>query len=109
MGRKKKKKKKEKGRKEKKKEKRKKKKKRRRREEKNIVREIMLVVGVLRVRTRMAKMRKNKMKGVVLMCLVVVTIEGERWVIVCLVDRVGLRYIRVILVEGLGGERRVAI
>jgi len=29
--------------------------------------------------------------------------------IVCLVDRVGLRYIRVILVEGLGGERRVAI
>merc|ERR1712142_1250666 len=79
--------------------------KRRRREEKNIVREIMLVVGVLRVRTRMAKMRKNKMKGVVLMCLVVVTSRKGRWIRMIIII-MGVN-VRLPMLRNVIGERIV--
>jgi len=48
------------------------------RKERNMVGEMISVVRVLRVRTRLIKTRKYKMKRVILMCLIVIMIEGER-------------------------------
>lgn len=70
---------------------------------------MIIVVRIIRVRAKLTEKKKHKMNGVVIMCLIVLIVEREGWVIVCLVDGVGLGYIRMIMIDGLRRERGVAM
>jgi len=53
--------------------------------------------------------KTRKIRAVMVGSIRVMMVEGERWGVVCMVDRVGLVYLSIIIRERLGGERRVAI
>jgi len=64
---------------------------------------------VVRTRVMMCEKRTKKIRRVIRISVRVMVVEGERWRVVCLVDGVGLVYLIIIMKEGLGGERGVAM